>query len=131
MNTGHDGSLTTVHANSPRDVVSRLEVMTLMAGMDLPVAAIREQIAAAVDVVVHQARFADGSRRITSIMEITGIESGRVQMQPLFEFRAQFGQRGAMVNGHFTGLDAIPTFYEGLRQAGVELDLDLFAARLA
>ena len=131
MNTGHDGSLTTVHANSPRDVVSRLEVMTLMAGMDLPVAAIREQIAAAVDVVVHQARFADGSRRITSIMEITGIESGRVQMQPLFEFRAQFGQRGTMVNGHFTGLDAIPTFYEGLRQAGVALDLDLFAARLA
>ena len=130
MNTGHDGSLTTVHANSPRDVVSRLEVMTLMAGMDLPVAAIREQIAAAVDVVVHQARFADGSRRITSIMEITGIESGRVQMQPLFEFRALFGQRGAMVNGYFTGLDAIPTFYEGLRQAGVELDLDLFAARL-
>ena len=131
MNTGHDGSLTTVHANSPRDVVSRLEVMTLMAGMDLPVAAIREQIAAAVDVVVHQARFADGSRRITSIMEITGIESGRVQMQPLFEFRAQFGQRGTLVKGHFTGLDAIPTFYEGLRQAGVELDLELFAARSA
>jgi pilus assembly protein CpaF len=127
MNTGHDGSLTTVHANSPRDVVSRLEVMTLMAGMDLPVQAIREQIAAAIDVVVHQARFADGSRRITSVMEVTGIESGRVQMQPLFEFRARLGRRGQAIDGEFRGCDAIPTFYEALREAGVALDLSPFA----
>lgn len=126
MNTGHDGSLTTIHANSPRDVVSRLEVMTLMAGMELPVLAIREQIAAAVDVVVHQARFADGSRRITSIMEITGMESGRVQMQPLFEFRAALGQRGGAVRGSFEACNTVPTFYEGLREAGVALDLSLF-----
>jgi pilus assembly protein CpaF len=126
MNTGHDGSLTTIHANSPRDVVSRLEVMTLMAGMELPVLAIREQIAAAVDVVVHQARFADGSRRITSIMEVTGMESGRVQMQPLFEFRAALGQRGGAVRGSFDACNTVPTFYEGLREAGVALDLSLF-----
>ncbi|MEI7446612.1 MAG: ATPase, T2SS/T4P/T4SS family [Burkholderiales bacterium] len=127
MNTGHDGSLTTVHANSPRDVVSRLEVMTLMAGMDLPVQAIREQIAAAVDVIVHQARFADGCRRIVSIMEVTGIEAGRVQMQPLFEFRARDGGRDGRVSGEFTGCDAVPTFYDALRGAGVELDLAPFA----
>jgi len=126
MNTGHDGSLTTVHANSPRDVTSRLEVMTLMAGMDLPVAAIREQIAAAVDVIIHQTRFADGSRRITSIMEVTGIEAGRIQMQPLFEFRARLGRRGGPVEGEFVACDAIPVFYESLREAGVTLDLSPF-----
>jgi len=127
MNTGHDGSLTTVHANSPRDVVSRLEVMTLMAGMDLPVQAIREQIAAAVDVVVHQSRFADGTRRIVSIMEVTGIESGRIQMQPIFEFRARLGRRDARIDGVFTGCDAIPSFYEALRTSGMALDLTPFA----
>jgi pilus assembly protein CpaF len=126
MNTGHDGSLTTVHANSPRDVISRLEVMTLMAGMDLPVSAIREQVAAAIDVVVHQARFADGSRRITSIMEVTGIESGRVQMQPLFEYRARVGARGVVAAGEFIGCGNVPTFYEGLRASGLELNLRPF-----
>lgn len=126
MNTGHDGSLTTVHANSPRDVVSRLEVMTLMAGMDLPVQAIREQIAAAVDVVVHQARFPDGRRRITSIMEITGIESGRVQMQPIFEFRLSPRGGGGAGNGRFQACGTVPAFYESLRDSGVALDLGLF-----
>ncbi|HET9645838.1 MAG TPA: ATPase, T2SS/T4P/T4SS family, partial [Burkholderiaceae bacterium] len=84
MNTGHEGSLTTAHANSPRDALSRLEVMVMMSGMDLPVAAIREQIASAVDIVVQQTRFACGSRKITSIAEITGIENGRIQLQELF-----------------------------------------------
>ena len=126
MNTGHDGSLTTVHANSPRDVISRLEVMTLMAGMDLPVSAIREQVAAAIDVVVHQARFVDGSRRITSIMEVAGIESGRVQMQPLFDYRARVGARGVAAAGEFIGCGNVPTFYEGLRASGLELDLRPF-----
>lgn len=127
MNTGHDGSLTTVHANGPRDVVSRLEVMTLMAGMELPVQAIREQIAAAVDVIVHQTRFADGSRRIVSITEVTGIEAGRVQMQPLFEFRPRLGRRDGRVDGRFGGCDAVPTFYDALREAGVDLDLSPFS----
>ncbi len=126
MNTGHDGSLTTVHANSPRDVISRLEVMTLMAGMDLPVSAIREQVAAAIDVVVHQARFADGSRRITSIMEVTGIESGRVQMQPLFDYRARVGARCVAAVGEFIGCGNVPSFYEALRASGLVLDLRPF-----
>jgi pilus assembly protein CpaF len=118
MNTGHDGSLTTVHANSPRDVVSRLEVMTLMAGIDLPVLAIREQVASAVDLIVHQARFSDGVRRIASVTEVTGIDAGRVQMLELFRYDMRDG---------FIGCDAVPTFYESLRAMGVGVDLSVFA----
>jgi pilus assembly protein CpaF len=127
MNTGHDGSLTTAHANSPRDVISRLEVMTLMAGMDIPMAAVREQIASAVDVIVQQTRLSDGSRRITSIAEVTGVENGTVQLLELFRFdRRGFTESGQVI-GEFTGCDAVPTFYEDLRRIGVKLDLDVFA----
>jgi pilus assembly protein CpaF len=127
MNTGHDGSLTTVHANSPRDVISRLEVMTLLAGIDIPITAIREQVASAVDVIVQQMRLADGSRRITHIVEVTGIENGTVQLQELFRFeRVGFDADGRVV-GYFTGCDATPTFYEDLRAVGVDLDLKVFA----
>ena len=87
MNTGHDGSLTTGHANSPRDLLSRLEVMVLMAGMDLPVRAIREQIASAVDIIVQLSRFSDGRRRVTSIVAVEGLEGDVILTQPLFEFR--------------------------------------------
>lgn len=86
MNTGHEGSLTTLHANSPRDALSRLETMILMAGMDLPLTAVREHIAASIDFIVQQARLADGSRRITAIVEVTGMESGRIQIQELFRY---------------------------------------------
>ena len=89
MNTGHEGSLTTLHANSPRDALSRLESLILMAGMELPLTAIREHIVAAMDLVVQQSRLADGRRLITSISEITGIEAGRVQMQTLFMYQPQ------------------------------------------
>jgi pilus assembly protein CpaF len=127
MNTGHDGSLTTVHANSPRDVISRLEVMTLLAGLDIPITAIREQVASAVDVIVQQMRLADGSRRITHIVEVTGIENNTVQLQELFRFeRVGFDADGRVV-GYFTGCDATPTFYEDLRSVGVNLDLSVFA----
>jgi pilus assembly protein CpaF len=127
MNTGHDGSLTTVHANSPRDVVSRLEVMTLLGGIDIPITAIREQVASAVDVIVQQMRLADGSRRITHIVEVTGMENGTVQLQELFRFeRVGFDANGRVV-GYFTGCDAMPTFYEDLRSVGVSLDLSVFA----
>lgn len=88
MNTGHEGSLTTLHANSPRDALARLETMILMAGMDLPLVAVREHIASSIDVIVQQARVHDGRRMITSIVEVTGIESGRIQLQELFEGRA-------------------------------------------
>jgi pilus assembly protein CpaF len=86
MNTGHEGSLTTLHANSPRDALSRLETMILMAGMDLPLAAVREHIAASINFIVQQARLSDGRRRITSIVEVTGMESGRIQTQELFRY---------------------------------------------
>jgi len=116
MNTGHDGSLTTVHANSPRDVVSRLETMVLMANVDMPVAAIREQIVGAIDVVVHQARMGDGRRRVVEIVELTGLEGARVLMQPLFRFAA----------GRFGGCGNVPQFYERLREEGEPLDLSIF-----
>src|SRR5690606_9159648 len=89
MNTGHEGSLTTLHANSPRDALARRETMRLMAGMDLPLTAIREHIASAVDVIVQQTRLSDGHRLITAIVEVTGIEAGRIQLQELFRFRAE------------------------------------------
>ena len=109
MNSGHEGSLTTAHANSPRDLLSRLEVMTLMAGMDLPLAAIRAQLAGAVDLIVHQARLAGGARRISSIVEVVGLDSGVVQTQELFRLAPE---------GHHEACGQVPAFYEQLRAAG-------------
>ncbi len=126
MNTGHDGSLTTGHANAPRDLLSRLEVMVLMAGMDLPVRAIREQIASAVDIVVQQARLSDGTRRITSIQEIGGLEGDVILMQKLFEFQQQGIDADGNVIGHHRGFGFAPAFYEELRQGGIELDRSVF-----
>ncbi|MBK7116380.1 MAG: CpaF family protein [Proteobacteria bacterium] len=114
MNTGHDGSLTTAHANSPRDLLSRLEVMTLMAGMDLPLGAIREQIASAVNLIVQLARFSCGSRRVVAITEIAGTESGRIQMQDLFRFHAAEVDRDGVTIGHFRTCGNEPRFYESL-----------------
>ncbi|WP_228895430.1 ATPase, T2SS/T4P/T4SS family [Pseudoduganella aquatica] len=138
MNTGHEGSLTTLHANTPRDALARLETMVLMAGMDLPLVAIREQISSAVDIIVQQTRFACGSRKVTSITELTGMESGRIQLQELFRFAGQgYGKADAhgvsRVQGVFTGCDMAPTFYEELRAMGNELRMDIFrpAAQLA
>jgi pilus assembly protein CpaF len=125
MNTGHEGSLTTVHANTPRDVLSRLEVLTLMSGVELPVAAIREQIASAVDLIVHQSRFRDGSRRITSVTEVSGIESGRIQTQELFRFVQRPGATEAVCGSH-AACGAIPSFSEALAGRGVAIDLSLF-----
>ncbi len=124
MNTGHDGSLTTVHANSPRDVVSRLETMVLMADVEIPVLAIREQVAAAIDIVVHQARMTDGRRRVVEIVEFTGLEGQRVLMQPLFRFDRRATVDGA--GGRFTGCGNLPQFYEVLRGEGIDCDLSIF-----
>ncbi len=126
MNTGHDGSLTTAHANSPRDMLARLEVMVLMSGMDLPVTAIREQVASAVDVVVQQTRYACGSRKISKICEVTGVESGKIQLQDLFAFvETGFGADGK-VQGYYTGCGAVPEFYERMQAAGMNLDISIF-----
>jgi pilus assembly protein CpaF len=127
MNTGHEGSLTTLHANTPRDALARLETLVLMAGMDLPLAAIREQIASAVDLIVQQTRFSCGTRMVTSITEIAGMESGKIQLQELFRFVNE-GYRGpnGKIRGFFTGCDMVPSFYEELRAVGNDLDIGIF-----
>jgi pilus assembly protein CpaF len=129
MNTGHDGSLTTAHANNPRDMLARLETMVLMAGLDLPVSAIREQIASAIDIVVQQTRFACGTRKITHISEVTGVESGRIQLQNIFEFTQTGMDANGKTQGYFTGCGFVPEFYESLRKIGVPLDLSIFDRR--
>jgi len=129
MNTGHDGSLTTLHANSPRDALARLETLVLMAGMDLPLTAIRDQVASAINLIVQLTRFTCGTRVVTSISEVTGIESGKLQMQELFRF-VNLGYvttpTGTRVRGYFTGCDMVPSFYEALRGVGNELDMSIF-----
>ena len=126
MNTGHDGSLTTAHANTPRDAVSRLETMCLMSGMDLPMRAIREQIASAVHVIVQQSRLQDGSRKVTYVTEITGMEGEVISMQDLFLFE----QRGVDVNGKVQGFFAptgnIPTFLDELVSKGIGVNREIF-----
>ena len=121
MNTGHEGSLTTVHANSPRDALARVENMVLMAGFDLPVRAIREQIASAIHLVVQLARFVDGSRKIVNVSEISGMESQTVTMQELFRFYQEgLDDNGRVVGQHVcTGIQ--PRFAEQLERAGIPL----------
>ncbi|MHB9022407.1 MAG: ATPase, T2SS/T4P/T4SS family [Halothiobacillus sp.] len=127
MNTGHEGSLTTAHANTPRDALSRLEVMVLMSSMDLPIAVVREQIASAIDLIVHQRRFPCGSRKITHICEVTGIESGTLQTQDIFVFRGRDqGGGDGKVRGSFSATGAVPEFYEELAERGVPVDLSIF-----
>jgi pilus assembly protein CpaF len=127
MNTGHDGSMTTAHANSPRDVLARLETMVLMAGMDLPLKAVRDQIAKAVDLVVHAARMQDGSRRITHISEVQGMEGDVITMQDIFEFE-QTGFRDGKVLGSLRPTGIRPKFVERFAAQGVNLPTSLFGA---
>lgn len=131
MNTGHDGSLTTAHANTPRDCISRLEVMVMMAGMDLPIMAIREQIGSAVNMIVQQSRFSDGSRRVTSITEVTGVEGNTLQLSEIFKFKQTGYDQNGKVLGHFHATGMIPEFYESLRDRGVDVDLSVFKPEVA
>lgn len=126
MNTGHDGSLTTAHANTPRDCISRLEVMVMMAGMDLPIQAIREQIGSAVNMIVQQSRFSDGSRRVTSICEVTGVEGNVLQLSEIFKFKQTGYDTKGKVQGDYVPTGMIPEFYEKLRERGVDVDLGIF-----
>ncbi len=126
MNTGHDGSLTTVHANTPRDVISRLETMVLMSGVELPSRAIREQIASAVNIIVQESRMADGSRRIVAVSEIVGMEGQQIVMQDLFVFRQTGVSPEGKIMGHLTATGAMPSFYDTLAARGIELDPALF-----
>lgn len=126
MNTGHDGSLTTAHANTPRDMLRRMEVMVLMAGMDLPVSAIREQIASAVHIVIQQSRFGDGTRKITNISEITGMESGNVQLNEIFKFQQNGFCDDGRVKGDFVATGTVPHFYDELQERGIGVDMSIF-----
>ncbi len=127
MNTGHDGSMTTGHANSPRDLLSRLEVMCLMSDIDLPSRALREQISSAVDVIVQQSRFNDGARRITSIVEVDGMENDVILLNPLFEYRQSGVDRHGKVIGEHSGLNRVPQFYTELERSGLRPERSLFA----
>jgi pilus assembly protein CpaF len=125
MNTGHEGSLTTVHANGARDALARIENMVLMAGFDLPVRAIREQIAAALHLVVQLVRFSDGKRRISNISEITGLESGIVTMQELYRFEQSGVGADGMIEGAIVPTGITPTFAEKFKKAGINLELGM------
>ena len=126
MNTGHDGSLTTLHANSPRDSLSRLETMVLMAGMELPSRAIRDQVASAINLIVHTARLSGGSRKITSIDEITGIEGDVITTHTLYVFRPRGFDAAGREIGYFTATGSVPEFVQQLRERGIDVDMALF-----
>jgi pilus assembly protein CpaF len=126
MNTGHDGSLTTIHANTPRDSLSRVETMVLMAGLDLPEKAIREQIASALDVVVQISRLSDGRRKVTNISEIVGMEGHVVTMQDIFVFERMGVAEDGTVLGRFKATGIRPKFAERLYVAGVHLPPGIF-----
>lgn len=119
MNTGHDGSMTTAHANNPRDALSRLENMVMMAGFELPSSAIREQIASAIDIVVQQSRLGDGSRKIVKIVEVTGREGDVIQTQDIFEFKQTGVTSKGGIEGYYSATGNIPRFVEEQRQRGV------------
>ncbi|XZE51435.1 CpaF family protein [Planctomycetaceae bacterium SH139] len=125
MNTGHDGSLTTVHANSPRDAISRLETMVLMAGLDLPSRAIREQISAAVDLIISVRRYDDGIRRVESISELTGMEELTPQLQEIFVFK-QRGRKDRQIVGEYQATGIVPRRVQLLRERGIEIPLEIF-----
>jgi pilus assembly protein CpaF len=122
MNTGHEGSLTTLHANSPRDALARLETMILMAGIELPLVAVREQIASSIHLIVQPARLSNGQRVVTRIVEVTGMESGRIQTHDLFRYERAQG-------GYFQGCGALPTFAERWRDEGRPCEAALFTQR--
>jgi len=128
MNTGHDGSLTTAHANSPRDMLARLETMCLMAGMDLPVRAIREQIASAVDLIIQQQRLRDGSRRVTNVTEVQGMEGEVIVMSDIFTFE-QKGMENGKIIGRLKPTGIRPKFYDRIEAVGIHLPPNIFGAR--
>ena len=125
MNTGHDGSLTTVHANTPRDALARLETMVLMAGMDLPSRAIREQMVSALSLIVQIRRYEDGVRRVESIAEVTGMEGTTPQLQDIFRFDRR-GKKGQMVDGAFVATGVVPRLVDDLRDRGMAVKLEMF-----
>ena len=127
MNTGHDGSLSTIHSNSPRDALARVETMTLMSGVELPVRAIREQTASAIDMIVHQARLRDGSRRVTNITEVVGMEEDIITLQDIFTFDFSKGldQTGRHL-GELKATGIRPKVMEKIAEHGVKATTRMF-----
>ncbi len=126
MNTGHDGSLTTVHANSPRDSLARLETLVMFAGFELPSRAIREQVAAAIDLIVQQSRFPDGSRKVTHVTEVSGMEGDVITLQDIFLYQ-QTGMDGeGRVKGRFVATGFIPRFMTALEARGYKVPRQIF-----
>jgi len=126
MNTGHDGSISTVHANSPRDALARLETMVLMAGLDLPMRAIREQVTAAVDLVIQLQRFSDGTRKVVKVTEIVGMEGDTITMQDIFHFRQEGFNESSSVVGRHVPTGIIPKFLEKLQSVGENIPARMF-----
>jgi pilus assembly protein CpaF len=127
MNTGHDGSMTTLHANSTTDVLARLDSLILMGGIEIPLRAIREMIASAIHMIVHTARLADGSRKVTQISELTGMtDEMHIGMQDLFRFKQTGINDQGKVDGYFGPTGNIPTFFDDILKRGVTLSEDIF-----
>jgi pilus assembly protein CpaF len=126
MNTGHDGSLTTLHANTPRDALARMETLVLMAGMDLPVKAIREQIASAVHMIIQQTRFNDGTRKVAYITEISGMEVDIITLQDIFYFKQEGFTEDGKVRGRYVATGFVPRFYDELQRRGVPVNMGIF-----
>lgn len=131
MNTGHDGSLTTVHANAPRDALSRLETLSLMSGLDMPLGVIREQIASAVDLIVQQSRLKDGSRKITYITEVAGMEGNTIVMTDIFRFEQTGVDADGMIVGELKPTGIRPMFIDRLEASGFKLGADVFSSQIA
>ncbi|MFW5858172.1 MAG: ATPase, T2SS/T4P/T4SS family [Planctomycetota bacterium] len=128
MNTGHDGSLTTLHANTPRDAISRLETLVLMAGMELPSRAIREQISSAINLIVQVSRLSDGTRKVLNITAVTGMEGDIVSLQDIFRYEQKGFDKQGNVVGEFVATGIIPDFVHTLRKRGHEVDISMFKA---
>lgn len=131
MNTGHDGSLATVHSNSPRDAISRLETLVMMAGMDLPIKVIRQQVASAVDLVVQQTRLKDGSRKVVAISEVAGMEGDIIVLSDIFKFSQTGIDQNNKIIGELKPTGIRPMFYPRLEAAGLKLGADVFGANIA
>jgi pilus assembly protein CpaF len=130
MNTGHEGSMSTLHSNSPRDTLSRLETMVLMAGMELPSRAIREQISSALDMVIHIERLRDGTRKVTSISEVLGVKDGEIELKDIYKFQHK-GFREGMVQGSLIPTGYVPLLLKKMEAAGVVLPEQLFSTQQA
>jgi pilus assembly protein CpaF len=131
MNTGHDGSLTTIHANSPRDALSRLETLVLMAGMDLPLKIVRQQISSAVDVIVQMSRLRDGTRKITAITEVAGMEGDVVVLSEIFKYNQTDVDAEGIILGQFKLTGIRPLFGPRLVAAGFKLGAEILGATAA